>query len=222
MKKTEMYICIFCVVLGFAVAYVIGYRYGKGDDNSNVRLKDEVSSDMPYISEEITLGQDSTKDVSSSNIVLKEDAKMVLETCFEENEFEIETNELNLPIELIGFDREKVIQYLEDNGDFFVNDEEELINIMLVSFAEDRVVIRKNVRQGAVIIYPNGESERYNYYIGFKEDKIVVYKKDKETVFIETGITYDMVDSATRESIEEGVWIENINTLYRYLESITS
>ena len=222
MKKTEKYICIFCVVLGFAVAYVIGYRYGKDEDNNNVRLKDEVASDMPYISEGITMGQDSTKDASSSNTVLKEDAKMVLETCFEENQFEIETSELNLPVELIGFDREKVIQYLENNGDFFVNDDEELINIMLVSFAEDRVVIRKNVRQGAVIIYPNGESERYNYYIGFKEDKIVVYKKDKETVFIETGITYDMVDRETREKIEEGVWIENINTLYRYLESITS
>ena len=80
MKKTEKYICIFCVVLGFAVAYVIGYRYGRGNEDSNVRLKDEVASDMPYISEGITAGQESTKDVSSLNIVLKEDAKMVLET----------------------------------------------------------------------------------------------------------------------------------------------
>ena len=50
----------------------------------------------------------------------------------------------------------------------------------------------------------------------------MVYKKDKETIFIETGITFDMLDSETRESIEEGVWIETISVLYRYLESITS
>jgi hypothetical protein len=53
-------------------------------------------------------------------------------------------------------------------------------------------------------------------------DKVIVYKKDKTTVFIETGITFDMLDRETRESIEEGVWIENISVLYRYLESITS
>ncbi len=222
MRKTEKYICIFCVVLGFVAAYVIGYRYGNDNDDSNIRLKEEIESDMPYISEDITKIKENTQDVSSVGEVLKEDARMILETCYEENEFDVQASELNLPIELIGFDRDKVIAYLENNGDFFVDDDEELINIMLVSFAEDRVVIRKNVRQGAVIIYPNGESERYNYYVAFDEDKIVVYKKDKETIFIETGLTYDMVDKDTRDSIEKGVWIENINTLYRYLESITS
>ena len=222
MRKTERYICIFCVVFGFAAAYIIGYRYGNSKDNDNIRLKEEIESEMPYVSNTTTSGQEDTKDTASQNSVLTENATMILETCLEGNETEIETSEFQIPVELIGYDRDKVIEYLENNGDFFVNDDEELINIMLVSFAEDRLVVRKNVREGAVIIYPNGESERYNYYIGFKEDKVVVFKKDKETVFIETGITFDMVDRETRESIEQGVWIENINALYRYLESITS
>ena len=67
------------------------------------------------------------------------------------------------------------------------------------------------------MVYSNEESERYNYYIGFKLDKVIVYKKDKETVFIETGITFDMLDSDTRESIEKGVWIENISVLYTFI-----
>lgn len=222
MRKTERYICIFGVVLGFAAAYIIGYRYGSSKNNDNIILKEEVESEMPYVSDNTVSEKEDTRGVSSDSGVLKENAIMILETCFEENQAEIEANELKIPVELIGFDREKVIEYLENNGDFFVDDDEELINIMLVSFAEDRVVIRKNVREGAVIIYPNGESERYNYYIGFKDEKVVVFKKDKETVFIETGITFDMVDRETRESLEQGVWIENINALYRYLESITS
>lgn len=224
MRKTEKYICIFCVVCGFAAAYVAGYRYGSSDDNDNIILKDDVKSEMPYISdsENTSSGQNDSKDVSSESVVLKEDATMILETCYENNTSEVESSEFNIPVELIGFDRSKVIEYLENNGEFFVADDEELINIMLVSFADNQVVIRKNVREGAVVIYPNGESERYNYYIGFSDDKVVVYKKDKETVFIETGITFDMVDRETRENIENGVWIENINALYRYLESITS
>ncbi len=222
MRKTERYICIFCVVCGFVAAYVIGYRYGNSDDNDNIRLREDIESERPYMTEELPKMENNTTDVSANGIVLRDDATMILETCFESDESKISTSESAIPIELIGYTRDKVIEYLEKNGDFFVNDEEELINIMLVSFAEDRVVIRKNVREGAVIIYPNGESERYNYYIVFKDDKVVVFKKDKETVFIETGITFDMVDRETRENISKGVWIENINMLYRYLESITS
>lgn len=224
MRKTERYICIFCVVFGFAAAYVIGYRYGNNNENDNIRLRDEIESDRPYMSDDFSSnnGNDTSKDVSVKKDVLRQDAVMILETCHESNEKNIIINELDIPIELIGYTRDKVIEYLEKNGDYFVSADEELINIMLVSFAEDRVVIRKNVREGAVVIYPNGESERYNYYIGFKDEKVVVFKKDKETVFIETGITFDMLDRETRENISEGVWIENINILYRYLESITS
>mgnify|MGYP002516795777 CR=1 FL=1 len=40
-------------------------------------------------------------------------------------------------------------------------------------------------------------TKRYNYYIAFESDKVIVYKKDKETIFIETGITYDMLDKET-------------------------
>lgn len=228
MRKTERYICIFCVVCGFAAAYIIGYRYGNSNNNDNIRFRDEIESDRPYMSDDYYDNNDNNedkdfdKDVSAKKDVLKQDAIMILETCHESDEENIIINELDIPIELIGYTRDKVIEYLEKNGDYFVGEDEELINLMLVSFAEDRVVVRKNVREGAVVIYPNGESERYNYYVGFKDEKVFVFKKDKETVFIETGITFDMLDRETRESISEGVWIENINMLYRYLESITS
>lgn len=222
MRKTERYICIFCVVCGFVASYVIGYRYGYNNDNGNIRFREDVESERPYMTEEVQNIKDGKMNVSTANVVVRDDATMILETCLENDKDIIETSEFAIPIELIGYTRDKVVSYLEKNGDLFVNDDEELINIMLVSFAEDRVVIRKNVREGAIVIYPNSESERYNYYISLKDDKIVVFKKDKETVFIETGITFDMVDRETRDTIAQGVWIENINMLYRYLESITS
>ena len=222
MRKTEKYICIFCIVFGFGAAYVIGYRYGNEGTGDNIILKEEIESEMPYMADGLISGKVDADNASVNNKVIKQDGVMVLETCFEDNMDEIVSSETSIPVELAGYDREKVIDYLEKHGDFFVEEDEELINIMLVSFSEDKIVIRKNVRESAVIIYPNGESERYNYFIGFENNKVVVYKKDKETIFIETGITFDMVDKETRENIEEGVWIENINTLYRYLESITS
>ena len=221
MKRFEKYICIFCVLVGFVAAYVVGYKIGNKEDD-NIVLRDEIESERPYISGGLISGEEETDDVSENKNILKEDAKLVIETSKEEEPNNITANELNLPIEMIGLDREEVIKYLEENGDYFKDSGEELVSLMLVSFSENQVVIRKNVREGQVMIYTNGESERYNYYIGFDQENVVVYKKDKETVFIETGITYDMLEKDTRDSIEEGIWIENISVLYRFLESITS
>ena len=221
MKKFERYICVFCVVVGFVAAYIIGYNIGN-DKDSGIVLKEEIENEKPYVSNGLVSGDQSTTDVSENDIILKEDAMLVIETCKQDNNGSITTNQLKLPVEMIGLDRQGVIEYLEKNGEYFKDSAEEIEDLMLISFYTDRVVIRKNVHEGQVVIYTNGDSEKYNYYIGFDNDKVIVYKKDKETVFIETGITYDMLERETRESIEEGVWIENISVLYRYLESITS
>lgn len=220
MKKTEKYICVFAVVAGFVAAYVIGYRYGNDSKDNTIRVQNEA----PYnnYTGENTTSYNGITDVAVDKQVLKNNAKLIMEINHEEADMDFEIIEMNVPIELIGLTRDDVIEYVKNNGDFFTDENEELINIMLISFSEDQIVLRKNVREGQVVIYPKGESEEYNYYIGFKDNKVVVFKKDKTTVFIETGITYDMVDAQTRETIEEGVWIENISALYRYLESITS
>ncbi len=218
MRKTEKYICVFAVVAGFVASYVIGYRYGHDEKDNTIKVSEETS-DSQY-STGNTANQ--ATDVAVESRVLKSDATLVMEINHEESDIAFETIEMNIPIELIGLTRDDVVDYVKNNGDFFTDDDEELINIMLMSFSENQIVLRKNVREGQVIIYPKGESEEYNYFIGFKDNKVVVFKKDKSTVFIETGITYDMVDKDTRSDIEEGIWIENITTLYRYLESITS
>lgn len=221
MKKFEKYICIFCVVAGFIAAYIIGYTIGN-DEDDNIVLKEDILNEKPYISNGLVSGGETQANASDNDIYLKESSTLVVESSMEGEGGNITSSELKLPLEMIGLDREGVIKYLQKNSDNFQEDGEEIVNLMLVSFSDSRVVIRKNVREKEVVIYPDGESDRYNYYIGFKDNNIVVYKKDKETVFIETGITYDMVDKQTREKIEEGVWIENISVLYRYLESITS
>ena len=217
MKKFERYICILFVVSGFISAYIIGYKIGnKEEDNDNqniVRESTYKQSDM-Y--------RDNTTDVAQSDSVVKEDATLVIETVNEKDKENIVTNKLDIPVEMIGLTRNDIVEYLEEHSEYFDEKGEEIDSLLLVSFSPEQVVIRKNVHEVEMVIYTNEDSERYNYYIAFKQDKVIVYKKDKETVFIETGISFDMLDAETRASIEEGVWIENISVLYRYLESITS
>lgn len=219
MKKFERYICILFVVTGYITAYIIGYKIGNKDDEKIVK-QENVTSEIPYVNNNIL--NNATTDVSNSESVVKDDAKLVIEICKEEEKDKITTEKRDIPVEMIGLTRSDVIEYLEDNTEYFDKKGEEIDSILLVSFSPEQVVIRKNIHEVETVVYSNEESERYNYYIAFKMDKVIVYKKDKETVFIETGITFDMLDNDTRESIEQGVWIENISVLYRYLESITS
>ena len=219
MKKFERYICILFVVTGYITAYIVGYKIGNKDDEKIVQ-HENISSEIPYVNNNIL--NNATTDVSNTENVVKDNAKLVIEICKEDEKDKITTEKRDIPVEMIGLTRSDVIEYLEDNTEFFDKKGEEIDSILLVSFSSEQVVIRKNIHEVEAIVYSNEQSERYNYYIAFKLDKVIVYKKDKETVFIETGITFDMLDSDTRESIEKGVWIENISVLYRYLESITS
>ena len=175
---------------------------------------------MPYVNN--TTLYNTTTDVVNSESVVKDDAVLVIEICKEDEKDKIITEKKDIPVEMIGLTRSDIIEYLEDNTELFDKKGEEIDSLLLVSFSAEQVVVRKNIHEVETVLYSNEESERYNYYIAFKLDKVIVYKKDKETVFIETGITFDMLDEDTRESIDKGVWIENISVLYRYLESITS
>ena len=219
MKKFERYICILFVVTGFIAAYIIGYKIGNSDNNKIVK-HENISSEIPYANNNIL--NNATTDVSNTESVVKDSAKLVIEICKQEESHKITTEERDIPVEMIGLTRSDIIEYLEDNTSFFDKKGEEIDSILLVSFSPEQVVIRKNIHEVETVVYSNEESDRYNYYIAFDLDKVIVYKKDKETVFIETGISFDMLERDTRESITKGVWIENISVLYRYLESITS
>ena len=219
MKKFERYICILFVVSGFIAAYIIGYKIGNKDNYKKINNENSIG-DIPYIKDNLL--NNGTTDVVNSESVVKAEAYLIVEVCKAEDPENIISNKLSVPVEMIGLTRSDIIEYLEEHKDYFDVKGEEIDSLLLVSFSSDQVVIRKNIHEVEMIIYTNENSERYNYYIAFELDKVIVYKKDRETVFIETGITFDMLDKETRDSIEEGVWIENISVLYRYLESITS
>ncbi len=62
----------------------------------------------------------------------------------------------------------------------------------------------------------------YNYYICEEDGYIVVYKKDRMTVYMDTGISVDSVHIQDADRLKTGIPVEDITTLYTYLESFTS
>ncbi len=62
----------------------------------------------------------------------------------------------------------------------------------------------------------------YKYYICAEDGFIVVYKEDRKTVYMDTGISVDSVNVQDAERLEDGIPVEDITTLYTYLQSFTS
>ena len=102
----------------------------------------------------------------------------------------------NVPVELIGLSKKEVIDYITSHMEQFQEKGEE---------------VKK---------YQNDNP--YNYYMVLEDGYLTVYKQDKTTVFLETGIREDELDETDRAQLLQGVGVKNISELYRYLEGYTS
>ena len=118
-----------------------------------------------------------------------------------------------MPIVLLGLDREAVIDYLTTYKATNVGTGDNVLNIQLVSFSAEQVVIRKTIRD---------IDEIYNYYVVSEDSIIKIYHSDQTTLFADTGIDISNIDEEYKKDLENGFYIETIHELYNYLESITS
>ena len=138
-------------------------------------------------------------------------------TDYIEESYNIDTEELSkntivAPIEVLGYNREQLIDYLTTY--MTKNTDETLVNIQLVSFSAETVVVRKTIRK---------VEKNYSYYVKASEDgELSIYKADKITKYFDTGIMLNEVEEDEREKLKEGYFIEDIHELYNFLESITS
>ena len=173
-------------------------------------------------SEIITFDNKSVAADNQSQVIVKRNTKYTLETYYSDKD-ETVTENLNIPVELIGLDRNQVIDFIESNTSFFEETDKRILNVMLLSFSDKEVVIRRNVEKAeeATTKY-NYSAEVSKYYVVLEENGVVVYKEDKTTVYMETGITENEMDEAMVAELKYGVSIKNISELYRFLESITS
>lgn len=82
-----------------------------------------------------------------------------------------------------------------------------------------------NLKEKVVNVSPNNKSdskEVEGYWVKGLNDKIVVYKKDGKTVVAETDIVVSRLPEADRKVLENGIYIENAEKLFKFLEANTS
>lgn len=212
--KWLKYSFAFLVAVVFICIYIRGYNYGIGSDNSNIRLKENVAGSNPLIN------NDDVADVLN-NVILS-NAEYILEE-YDLDSGRLSQTVLNLPVEFVGLERQEIVDFIENNYDFFKDKNEKVVSVMLLSFSNNRIVIRKTTEfkfddDTKIDI----EESIYEYFICLENDYLVVYKRDRETVFMNTGISVDMINDEDLGLVKQGIPVEDINTLYKYLESYTS
>ena len=214
MKKKTI-ICLFGVVFGFIVVYGIGYKVGMSLKGGAIVYKDEVYDSNPAVS---YIEDENVANIE--NIVVNSSMKFILEKYDLETKNITATNE-KVPVQLLGMTREQLIEYLGNNTRIFDEENEKIDSLMLVAMDKEQVVIRKTIS----VIEEETTTEEiivYNYYVTLNDDKIIVYKEDRTTVFLETVINIETIDSDSREKLKEGIPVKNISELYRILESFTT
>ena len=199
------------VVMGLCLVFLFyaGYRYGGSLDNDEIITLADGTSYMQGETKEELIDHDTEYVLESHNL---DDDKITAKTE-------------NVPVELIGLSKKEVIDYITSHMEQFQEKGEEVKNISMISFSHDTLVLRKDVTDSIAIsetIKKYQNDNPYNYYMVLEDGYLIVYKQDKTTVFLETGIHEDELDETDRAQLLQGVGVKNISELYRYLEGYTS
>lgn len=158
--------------------------------------------------------EDRTLLVNSGSGTLSVDTLyMILETDLED-ETVVETG-TRLPDKYIGMNRQQFVEAMELYEAFppLKEIERGFVNLEVVSFSSEKVVVRMNYRY----IQPGN-----SYYIAAFDNKLIVYLEDRETVYIETEIPLDALPERIRQEVIGMLWMEDEEKLYEFLETYSS
>ena len=201
MKKAAYIVSFFVIITVLIALYYTGYYFTeKSEFSSNLLTKEEVEKENPAI-------------YNVSNVdeqIITKNTEYIIETYNSDTE-DLSVNTENVPIEILGYDREKMTEYIEKKRQTAT--EKNVINMQLKSFSGDKVVVRKTI--------VNLESI-YHYYVVSEDNVIKIYNSDKKQLFTDTGISTEDLNEESREKLKQGFYIETIHELYNYLESVTS
>ncbi|MCI8793192.1 MAG: hypothetical protein HFG38_10395 [Eubacterium sp.] len=193
---------IVCLLL-CAMVLLGGMCYG------SYRYAQQVTEERLQYREEKTDQTEQTSGGTQQKI--NSDTKYIVEIYngdSEENVREVRT----MPSEYAGMTRKELEAYL----DSFMSDlpEEEvdagLIDIKLVSFSKDELVIRKTYQ------------EDKGYILRLVDGEVTIFSRANEDEFEKTGISQDSLTEEDIRALQEGYSVDSEKDLYSILENFSS
>ena len=123
-------------------------------------------------------------------------------------------SEETIPVMYIGLNREELLEALsayEENPPL-TEQEQGFESVELTAFSKDRVAVCKYYK----------EKEPQGFYLMVADHFIVVYEKDRSTLYMNTDILMERLPESLQREIMEGKLVESEEELYLFLESYSS
>lgn len=152
--------------------------------------------------------------VAASEEILTADTEYIIEEYDTRRDTLIE-NSVSVPVKYLGMNREEFIAAMELYAISPPLSEQErgFVGLEVRSFSASRVVVRMH--------YAYVEPTQ-SFFIKVEDNKIVVYCDDEETLYMYTNIEAESLPSYIQTRVSMGMFIEDEESLYHFLESYSS
>ncbi len=205
MRKLKKFIAYFVV---FFMSFTLGMYseklkntfYPNASNNLNEKSIHNINESTPAIQSEEIITADTKLITIENNLATKTQVY----------------NESYIPVKYIGLTREQFLEEMEvyEYSPALSDVKKGFHSLMVVSFSRQKIELQKNY-------LPKGE-EKQHYYIISKDNKLVVYLEDMETVYLSTDISMDSLPEKVKLEILQKKYFESEEELYNFLESYSS
>jgi hypothetical protein len=199
------------LILGFWCGVQATHFFYPGEENLQQPLPSGEETES--LSDDVNAVEE-VHQVSMQKETLSADTEYVLEETDLIQQTVVETT-WRLPSQYIGMDREQFLAAMENYESFPPLSEMErgFASLEVLSFSRERVVVRMNYQYTQP-----GEG----FYLAVKDNEVVVYLEDKETLYIDTGILLATLPEELQLEIIQMLYVEGESDLYDFLESYSS
>lgn len=199
-------------VIAYFVVSIAAFSLGMYSEkliNSFYPHKNEISKSII----EVDTNEEVTAAIQNEEVITA-DTKLIT------IEYDLKTktqvsSESNIPLKYIGLNREEFIEEMEvyEISPALSDVRKGFHSLSVNSFSRSRIELQKNYIK---------QEENIHYYIVSKDNKLIVYYDDLETVYITTDIRTDSLPESVQLEILQMKYFETEEELYNFLESYSS
>lgn len=212
-------LCLACLVLALSAGYLISYPLTENENSGGNTANHLVDDSVKDVVDGGAISKTKSPAPSVKPAIMQED-KVDMNTRYQLITADImektEGSSLeNVPNEWMGMNRAQLMKWLHDYVDDPPLEEvnKGLLSFELLSFSSDLIKAKKTYLKDMVT---------FKYFIGIRNDMVVVYHNDKKTVYEYTGINCKTLPLKEQKKLNYGIYVKDEEQLYGILEDYSS
>lgn len=203
LKKISVFFILFlCVFLAGILTEKIWKSFYPNIKNENIPITDG------FIKEETTTPAGATEEVITADTRL-----IIIEHKLESGEEN--STENYMPVKYIGLNRERFLEEMEiyETSPALTDIRKGFQSLQVLNFSKEQITMQKNYKENNV---------KLRFYMIAKDNKLVVYYEDMETIFLSTDISIESLPENVKREVLQKKYFESEEELYNFLESYSS